>query len=110
MSNLTNIMNVATLATNIKGLKGETNKSAFYKDFASGLVLGSGNLVNSNNTSSVMSGLTNLVNNVDLSSLSGFQQKATDAVNKATSTGSEVVQNASAISESLTNILSLFKK
>lgn len=110
MSNLTNIMNVATLATNIKGLKGETNKSAFYKDFASGLVLGSGNLVNSGNTSSVMSGLTNLVNNVDLSSLSGFQQKAADAVNTATSTGSEVVQNASAISESLTNILSLFKK
>ena len=107
MSNLTNIMNVATLANNVKGLKGQTNKSAFYKDFASGLVMGSGNLVNSNNSTSVMNGLTNLVNNVDLSAI---QQKATGAVNTATATGNEVVQNASAISDSVTNILNLFKK
>lgn len=107
MSNLTNIMNVATLANNVKGLKGQTNKSAFYKDFASGLVMGSGNLVNNNNSTSVMNGLTNLVNNVDLSAI---QQKATSAVNTATATGNEVVQNASAISDSVTNILNLFKK
>lgn len=107
MSNLTNLMNVATLANNIKGLKGETDKSAFYKDFASGLVLGSGNLVNSNNTNSVMNGLTNLVNNVDLS---GLQDKASSAVTTATNKGTEVVQNASAISESVSNILQLFKK
>ena len=34
MANLTNIMNLATLANNVKDLKGQTNKSAFYKDFA----------------------------------------------------------------------------
>ena len=106
MSNLTNIMNVATLANNVKGLKEQTSKTEFYKDFASELVTGSGNLVNSDNTSSIMNGLTNLVNNVDLS---GLQDKATSAVTTATSKGSEVVENASAISESVTNILKLFK-
>ena len=106
MSNLTNIMNVATLANNVKGLKGQSNKGEFYKDFASGLVMGSGSLVNESNTSSVMDGLTNLVNNFDLS---GLQDKATSAVTTAASKGSEAIENASAISESVTNILKLFK-
>ena len=69
MSNLNNIMNAATLATNVKGLKGQTDKTTFYKDFASGLILGSENLVTSATSSNVMSGLSNLANNVDLSSL-----------------------------------------
>ena len=106
MSTLTNIMNMATLANNVKGLKGQTSKTEFYKDFAAGLVTGSGSLVNTDNTSSIMSGLTNLVNNVDLS---GLQNKASDVVSTATAKGSEVVENASAISESVTNILKLFK-
>ena len=73
MGNLNNIFNLTTLATNIQGLKGQSNKGAFYKDFASGLVLGSNNLVTSENSTSVMSGLTDLVENVDLS---GLTQKA----------------------------------
>ena len=34
LSNINNIMNLAALANNVKDLKGKTNKSAFYKDFA----------------------------------------------------------------------------
>jgi hypothetical protein len=91
----------------VKDLKGQTNKSAFYKDFATGLVSGSGNLVTSANTSSVMSGLTSLVNNVDLSALQG---KATDVVSNVTTKGTEAIENANQIASSVTGILNLFKK
>ena len=71
LSNVNNLLNLTTLATNIKGLKGQTDKTQFYKDFATGLISGSANLVNENNSTAVMSGLTALVENVDLS---GVQQ------------------------------------
>ena len=106
MANLSNIMNLATLANNVKDLKGQTNKSAFYKDFATGLVSGSGNLITSTNSSSVMSGLSNLVNKVDLSALQG---KATDVVNNVSTKGTAAVENATEIANSVTNILNLFK-
>ena len=95
LSNVNNLLNLTTLTTNIKGLKGMTNKSTFYKDFAAGLIKGSDNLVNSNNSTSVMSGLTTLVNSGNLSSL-------TEKASTATSNASDAV---SAIS----NILNLFK-
>lgn len=106
MANLTNIMNLATLANNVKDLKGQTNKSDFYKDFATGLVSGSGSLVTSANTSSVMSGLTSLVNNVDLSALQG---KATDVVSNVSKKGTAAIENANQIASSVTGILKLFK-
>ena len=103
LNNLNNIMNLATLATNVKGLKGQTNKTQFYKDFATGLISGSSNLVTQSNSNAVMNGLTSLVNNVDLS---GLQGNAAQIASK----GSEALQNASAISESVSGILNLFKK
>lgn len=106
MGNLTNIMNLAALANNVKDLKGQTNKSAFYKDFATGLVSGSGSLVSSANSNNVMNGLTNLVNNVDLSSLQG---KATDVVSNVKTKGTEALTNANQIATSVTSILNLFK-
>lgn len=106
MGNLTNIMNLAALANNVKDLKGQTNKSAFYKDFATGLVSGSGSLVSSTNSNNVMNGLTNLVNNVDLSSLQG---KATDVVSNVKNKGTEALTNANQIATSVTSILNLFK-
>lgn len=72
ISNLTNIANITTLASNVKGLKGQTDKTTFYKDFAAGLIAGSNNLVTEDTSSSVMSGLTSLANNVDLSNVSGL--------------------------------------
>lgn len=98
MSNLTTLTNLATLATNVQGLKGQSDKSTFYKDFAKGLVLGSNNLVTNSTSSSVMSGLSNLANNVDLSSLTNVSAKADTAV-----------ENATDIASSVTNILNLFK-
>ena len=115
MSNLTNIMNLTTLATNVQGLKGQTDKSAFYKDFASGLILGSGSLVTAKNSSNVMSGLTSLVNNVDLSGLIKTKSaETTAAVSEKTAataaTAATALSNASDIADSVTNILNIFKK
>lgn len=106
MANLSNIMNLATLANNVKDLKGQTDKSSFYKDFATGLVAGSNNLVSSSNSSAVMSGLSKLVNNVDLS---GLQGKATDVVSNVTTKGSAALENANQIATSVSSILNLFK-
>lgn len=115
MSNLTNIMNLTTLATNVQGLKDQTDKSAFYKDFASGLILGSGSLVTAKNSSNVMSGLTSLVNNVDLSGLIKTKSaETTAAVSEKTAataaTAATALSNASDIADSVTNILNIFKK
>lgn len=109
MSNLNNIMNAATLATNVKGLKGQTDKTTFYKDFASGLILGSENLVSQTNSTAVMSGLTNLVNNVDLSALTdkatASQQQASILQEKS----SEATKSLAELKDSVTVILGLFK-
>lgn len=99
IKNLTNIANIATLATNIAGLKGLTDKSTFYMDFVSGLILGSENLVNQGNSSTIMGGLLNLANNVDLSNIAGILGNA-----KTSSSG-----EASELTSSLTSILGLLK-
>ncbi len=102
MSNLQNILNLTTLATNVQGLKGITNKTDFYRDFAAGLVMGSNNLVSQTNSTSIMNGLQKLVNNVDLSALQG---KAGNAAAK----GTEVLENATTIANSVSSILKIFK-
>ena len=94
MSNLQNIANVATLASSLQELKGKSVKSTYYKEFAAGLVEGSGDLVNEKNSSSVMSSLSGLV---DSGTLSNVQ-------NKASATASDLSSAADSISE----ILSLF--
>ena len=117
MSNITNLLNLTTLATNVQGLKGQSDKGTFYKDFASGLVLGSSNLVTSTNSTSVMSGLTNLVENVDLSGLTASaEEKAQSAASTlteklagASDKANTAVENATEIAGAVTNILNLFK-
>ena len=117
MGNLSNIANLATFASNVQGLKGQPNKGEYYMDFAKGLISGSENLVNETNSNTVMSGLTDLVQNVDLSALT---QKAEDTASSATSTITEKLTNAtdkassaasnvSEIASAVTNILNLFK-
>lgn len=114
MGNMTNLLNLATLATNIQGLKGQTSKTAFYKDFVKGLIVGSNNLVTETNSTSIMSGLTNLVNNVDLSSLTTKTEDAkaalTEKLTTASGKASAAVENANEIAGAVTNILNLFKK
>jgi hypothetical protein len=118
MSNLTNLMNLAALATSVQNLKGQTDKTTFYKDFVKGLISGSNNLVNENNSTSIMSGLQNLVNNVDLSGLTASaEEKAesaaatlTEKLTGASEKANTAVENATEIAGAVTNILNLFKK
>lgn len=106
LSNINNIMNLAALANNVKDLKGKTNKSAFYKDFAAGLVTGSNSLVTSSNSTAVMNGLSKLVNNVDLTVLQG---KASEVVENVTTKGSAALEDANQIATSVSSILKLLK-
>ena len=118
MSNLTNLMNLAALATSVQNLKGQTDKTTFYKDFVKGLITGSNNLVNENNSTSIMSGLQNLVNNVDLSGLTASaEEKAepaaatlTEKLTGASEKANTAVENATEFAGAVTNILNLFKK
>ena len=118
MSNLTNLMNLAALATSVQNLKGQPDKTTFYKDFVKGLITGSNNLVNENNSTSIMSGLQNLVNNVDLSGLTASaEEKAesaaatlTEKLTGASEKANTAVENATEIAGAVTNILNLFKK
>lgn len=118
MSNLTNLMNLAALATSVQNLKGQTDKTTFYKDFVKGLISGSNNLVNADNSTSIMSGLQNLVNNVDLSGLTASaEDKAqsaaatlTEKLTGASEKANTAVENATEIADAVTNILNLFKK
>ena len=114
MGNLNNLMNLAALATNVQGLKGQTDKTTFYKEFASGLVLGSNNLVNNTNSTSIMGGLQNLVNNVDLSGLTAQAEDSkaalTEKLTNASAKATTAVENATEIAGAVTNILNLFKK
>lgn len=118
MSNLTNLMNLAALATSVQNLKGQTDKTTFYKDFVKGLISGSNNLVNADNSTSIMSGLQNLVNNVDLSGLTASaEEKAesaaatlTEKLTGASEKANTAVENATEIADAVTNILNLFKK
>ena len=109
MSNLTNIANVATLTSNIQGLKGQTDKTTFYKDFASGLILGSDNLVNESNSSMVMNSLTSLVENVDLTGVQSTTSEVAATASSAATSASNAVSGISSVADSVSSILSLFK-
>ena len=114
MGNVNNLLNLTALANNIQGLKGQTNKTAYYKDFASGLVTGSNNLVSEENSSSVIDGLKNIVEDVDLSALSEKAGATATTVSEKVATASEkantAASNVSDIAGAVTNILNIFKK
>ena len=133
MKNVSNILSIASLAENVKGLK--TADASFKKDYAKGLISGSSELVKEEQTTSVLSGLTSL-SNMDLSSLTKnvalqnaasqvLKEKANEALTDAVSTSklsqvaqkaniiasqaSGTIENASAIASSVSGILSMFK-
>ncbi len=70
MTNINNILNLAALSQCIGELKdaGKVDKSEYVKEFATGLILGSNNLVNQTNSTPVVGGLTNLAG-INLSSV-----------------------------------------
>ena len=95
LSNLNNVANLTTLATNLQELKGKSNKTQFYKDFASGLINGSGDLVTEKNSSTVMTSLSSIAETMDLS--------------KATSKKSST-SDLAGLADSVSDLLSLLKK
>lgn len=105
MTNLSNIVNLATLSQAVGELKdaGTVDKSEYLKEFATGLITGSSNLVTESNSTSVVSNLTNLAG-IDLSSVtsaataliaSGAAQATTVATTAAT-TATETATAATA--------------
>lgn len=110
-TNATNISNLITLATNVKGLTSNSNTKSFVK----GLISGSKKLVNSSNSSKVISSLTKLAN-LDLSSLkSSAKSAATDAAKSTAEsviskiTSSEAATNAKEVISAASTLNSLFK-
>ncbi|MCQ2074928.1 MAG: hypothetical protein MJY77_07040 [Bacteroidaceae bacterium] len=98
VTNMNNVVNMVSLANGIQGLKGLDDKSAFYKDFATGLILGSNNLITNNNSSAI----TGLLGG--LASLTGI---ATGALNNMVSSAASGTQNAlSAISDKTAGVAS----
>ena len=114
---------IASLATSVQGLK--EADAAYKKDFVKGLILGSTNLVTTNNSTSVMSSLTSFAK-MDLSSLlNGAAEKTekvtenaakdvltnimSSATKEAQKTDLSQIQNAAEIASSVSGILKLFK-
>ena len=109
VTNINNVVNLATLANGIQGLKDQDDKSAFYADFAKGLVLGSGNLISNTTAPSVASSLSGLAN-TDLSALtnaasavigSGLGAAQSASQNVAQSTGQSTSQSVTSAITSL---------
>jgi len=99
IKNSKNLLTLATLAKSISGLKGATKGSAFYKEFASGMILGSNNLVTKNSSDNVMSSLTSIAG-MDLSALTGKAAPSESTVSKS---------NLSEIAGNVSGILGMFK-
>ena len=104
LSNLGNIINIATIANNLGIFKKNANEAtpvSVIDQFTKGLVDGSANLVNKDNSASILSGLTTL-SKLDLSSIT------TAAENEQAV--SATAQNVSAAVNALNGILSQFKQ
>ena len=128
MNNMQNMLNLASLATNVQGLK--TADAAYKKDFVKGLILGSTNLVTNNNSTSVLSSLTSFAK-MDLSSLinaesltekagKAAENAAKNALTSILTTATDTkkiedkntninIENAAEIASSVSSLLNLFK-
>ena len=89
VTNLNNIIMLAQLSNGIQGLKNVDDKSAFYNEFAEGLILGSDRLVTKNTASTVTSTLQSLANSTDLSTIAAAGVLAAAG---AEQTGQQAVQ------------------
>lgn len=106
MSNFNNLLNIASLAANIQSIKEAETDKTYYKDYAQGLVLGSENLVTEENTAQVIDGLAGLAN----INLDGVTSGASEKVQEVKAEGAAVIQNATEIANSVSTLMSLFKK
>mgnify|MGYP007101931526 FL=1 len=116
MTNISNILNLATLSQAVTELKdaGTVDKSDYIKEFATGLILGSNNLVNQTNSTPVVSNLTNIAG-LDLSAVttaatsllaSGVTAATATAANaqtQATTTATQAAETTQAATASTTS-------
>jgi hypothetical protein len=96
VTNLNNILMLAQLANGIQGLKDVDDKSAFYADFATGLILGSDRLVTKQTANPVTNTLQSLVSGTDLSSIAaaGVLALAQSGANSAQQAAQQNTQQA----------------
>lgn len=105
LSKLENILNLATLATNIKGIGKSVDTSAF----VSGLVTGSKNLVNKANSAKVLESLTALAG-VNLNSISNAANKIeNNAAASAEETIAKINTASNNVSTAVDTLTALFK-
>ncbi len=97
-TNLNNALNTIQLLQSCQGLKTNAKNSEYWKNFATGLVLGSNNLVTDQLAGTVTNSLGNMVSNVDTEKLKSAKNNTLEAIGTAQQTAS-----------SISNILSLFK-
>ena len=110
VTNLSNIVMLSQLANGIQGLKGVDDKSAFYTDFAAGLILGSDNLVTKQTANPVTSTLQTLASGTDLSTLAAAGVMAAvsqnDQAASAKNAASEAVDMLSDAKDEVSSTLS----
>lgn len=111
LTNLNNIISMAQLVNGIQGLKNLDDKSAFYSDFAAGLILGSNNLVTQQTSKPVTNTLGSLVSGTDLSAIAAAglaaaaqSQQAQQAKQSATTAAGNVASTVNAISETTAGV------
>ena len=105
LTNLTTIINIASVLNDLKGIKGATTNALQSADFVNGLISGSKNLVNQANSASIVSGLTTLAG-LDLSSITnaankinkGTEEAAQAAVGKINTTSDQMTTAINALS------------
>lgn len=100
LSNQSNITNLISLVTNIKGLTAESTTSNTAASFLSGLISGSSNLVTKSNSNSVLSALGSIAN-LDVSSLAA--NAASSAASSAVSSLLKKASGSTTTSTSNTN-------
>lgn len=109
LGNANNISNLVSLASNIKGLASDPNT----KNFLSGLISGSKNLVTNSNSGSVLKTLTSIAG-LDLSSLgtAAATSAATSLLGKVTGTQTSSSSNnaANVAASALTSLFSTLGK
>lgn len=102
VTNLSNIMMLSQLANGIQSLKGVDDKSAFYTDFAAGLILGSDNLVTKQTANPITNTLQTLANGTDLSSIAAAGVLAA-AQNDQVSSAQKTVQQTTQAAQQTTS-------
>jgi len=106
VTNLNNIVMLSQLANGIQGLKDVDDKSAFYTDFAAGLILGSDNLVTKQTANPITSTLQSLASGTDLSSIAAAGVLAaaqSQPVSQAKQTAQQTAQSAQQTTAQMAN-------